>query len=77
VVPRTVVVSALIVAALVLPIRVIAHPAQVAGSRGTSTSLGGAQWVEFESRTDSFFVVFPEAPTITTTTWQSRQAATR
>ena len=72
-VPRTVVASALIAAALALPMRVIAHPPQVAGSRGTSTSLGGAQWVEFEDRTEFFFVNFPEAPKITTTTWQSRQ----
>ena len=71
--PRTVVASALIVAAVALQIRVLAHPPQAAGSRGTSTSLGGAQWVEFEDRTDSFFVVFPETPTITTSTWQSRQ----
>lgn len=72
-VPRTVVASVLIVAALALPMRVIAHPPQVAGSRGTSTSLGGAQWVEFEDRTEFFFVNFPEQPKITTATWQSRQ----
>ena len=72
-VPRTVIASALIVTALALPMRVIAHPPQAAGSRGTSTSMGGAQWVEFEDRTDFFFVVFPETPTITTSTWQSQQ----
>ena len=49
---RTLIASALIAAALALPIRAIAHPPQAAGIRGTSTSLGGAQWVEFEDRTD-------------------------
>ncbi len=72
-VPRTVVASALIVTALALPMRVMAQEPLVAGSRGTSTSLGGAQWVEFEDRTDSFFVVFPEKPAITTSMWESRQ----
>ena len=72
-VPRAVVASAVIVAALAVPMGVIAHPPQVAGSRGTSTSLGGAQWVEFEDRAEFFFVNFPEQPRITTATWQSRQ----
>ena len=71
-VPRTVIAPALIVAALAFPMHVIAAP-QSAGSRGTSTSLGGTQWVEFEDRTDSFFVVFPEVPKVTTTSWESRQ----
>ena len=44
--------------------RAIAHPPQAARSRGTSTSLGGAQWVEFEDRTDLFFFNFPETPKI-------------
>ena len=70
---RTLIASALIAVALAFPMRAIAHPPQAAGSRGTSTSLGGAQWVEFEDRTDFFFVNFPETPKITTTTWESRQ----
>jgi hypothetical protein len=73
VVSRTLVASALIAAALALPIAAIADSPQAAGSRGTSTSLGGAQWVEFEDRTDDFFVVFPETPKVTTTMWTSRQ----
>lgn len=72
-VSRIVVAVALIAAALALPARAIAQERLVAGSRGTSTSLGGAQWVEFEDRTDSFFVVLPEMPTITTIMWESRQ----
>ena len=75
-VPRTVLASALIAAALASPMRVIAHPPQAAGSRGTSTSLGGTQWVEFEDRTEFFFVNFPETPKVTTTAWQARQGGT-
>lgn len=70
---RTVVAFALIVAVFALPARLVAHPSQAAGSRGTSTSLGGAQWVEFEDRTEFFFVNFPEMPRVTTAAWQSRQ----
>ena len=71
--PRTVVASALILFALALALRATAGAAQVAGSRGTSTSMGGAQWVEFEDRSEFFFVNFPEQPKVTTTMWQSRQ----
>lgn len=67
-VPR--IVTTGLMAVLVLPTLAFA---QAAGSSGTSTSLGGAQWVEYEDRSEFFFVNFPERPTITTTTWQARQ----
>jgi hypothetical protein len=73
VVSRTVVASALVLSIIALPAAAAADEAQVAGSRGTSTSLGGAQWVEFEDRAEFFFVNFPEQPKVTTTMWESRQ----
>jgi hypothetical protein len=69
----TLVTYGLIVVALAIPARASAGLGQAAGSRGTSTSLGGAQWIEYEDRSEFFFVNFPEPPKITTTNWQSRQ----